>query len=375
MSFLREFDELYVNLTYRCNLDCPFCSTKAGGFFNKKAVMSPEVAVAGVDVLLSNSATATPVLFFFGGEPLLQADLIRQAVEYGRRYEGEHGKRIRFIVVTNGVLLDEQMLDFAARQGVSFQVNLDGPPAVHDSLRRLPSGQGTFDRIVENLRRIEARGVGLTLRSHVPPHNPHFLETMALLESLGLSRYNLSFNLVMGLSPGSEYQWRREDFERHEERFLTFVGQYADNILERQSPVVDFFGLYGYFTAPPSEQEHYCNAGRVRLSLSPNGDVYPCFTMEDQEQFRLGNLEQGLDRFQVTRFLTLTSSSGLETEDGSDPGDVFRFLCPFQNHAVGGRVNLVPRVLQESYGAFAILVEKMKSILAHSLAETGGKGR
>jgi uncharacterized protein len=364
MSFLREFNELYVNLTYRCNLDCPFCSTKAGGFFNKGQAMTVETALACVDILLCNAATPYPVLFFFGGEPMLQAPLIRQAVEYGRRHEARQGKRVRFVIVTNGVLVDDAMLDFAARHEVDFQIDLDGPQEIHDTLRRTASGQGTFERVMHSIRQAEAgQGFHLTLRSHIPPANPHFLRTMEMLEAGGLRRLSLAFNLIMGLSPDSEFLWRRADFERHEELFLEFVRRYGGHILQVQEPVVDFFGLLGYYRSQPGRPEHFCNAGRVRLSVSPSGEVYPCFTMEDQERFCIGHVDQGINRFQVTRFLTMTGRDALVAQDGSDPSEVFMYLCPFQTMTLSGRVNVVPKVLQEAYSAFSALVGKMKVVL------------
>lgn len=362
MSFLKEFNELYLNLTYRCNLDCPFCSTKFGGFFNKARDMSPETVRAGMDILLSNSVTPQPHLFFFGGEPLLRKDLIAEGVEYGRKHEKENGKSIRFVIVTNGVLLDDGFMEFLRKNRVELQINLDGPKEIHDSQRHFPGGAGTFDRVMENVEKAEKhREFHLTLRSHVPPSHPHFHETMDLLKSRKLFNLKIAFTMVMGMESGSEFLWKKEDYERHEQVFLDLVRKYRANISYKRAPGVDFFGLYGYHSAVKTRMEHFCNAGRVRLSIGPAGNVYPCFTMEDQPGFQVGHIDKGIDIFKMTNFLTVTSESGIRCADGSPIGDLFMYFCPYQNYTLSGKLNLVTPILKDSYEGFSRLMEKMKA--------------
>lgn len=364
MSFLREFNELYVNLTYRCNLDCPFCSTKFGGFFNKDLDMSEEVALACIDILLSNSVTDEPQLFFFGGEPLLRMDLIKKCVDLGRKSQGEYGKQIRFVIVTNGVLLNDDFIAYLSENEVELQVNLDGPREVHDSQRYFPGKKGTFDIILNNIKKAEADGkLRLALRSHVPPKNLHFHKTMELLDQLALRNLHIAFTMVMGMEKDSEFLWNKDDYISNEALFLDFVRKYEDNILMKKAPTVDFFGLLGYYSSPEMKMEHFCNAGRVRLSVSPEGNIYPCFTMENQEEFDIGSIDKGINIFKVTRFLTTISENGLAAEDGSDIKRLFKYFCPYQNWSLSGKLNVVCNELKESYEGYSHIVEKMKEEL------------
>lgn len=371
MSFLREFNELYVNVTYRCNLDCPFCSTRAGGFFNKDLDMSEDVALAGIDILLSNSATDEPQLFFFGGEPLLKMELIKKCVDLGRKSEGEYGKKIRFVIVTNGVLLTDDFLSYLADNDVELQINLDGPKETHDSQRYFPGKKGTFDIIINNIKKAEAnRKLRLAIRSHVPPKNLHFLKTMDLLNELGLKDLHIAFTMVMGMEKDSEFLWSKEDYISNEGLFLDFVRKYEDNILMKKGPTVDFFGLLGYYSSPEMKMEQFCSAGRGRLSISPEGDIYPCFTMENQEEFNLGSIDKGINIFNATRFLTTISESGLTSEDGSDIKQLFKYFCPYQNWSLSGKLNVVCNELRESYEGYSYIVEKMKEELGELEAGT-----
>jgi len=364
VSFLKEFNEIYMNLTYRCNLDCPFCSTKFGGFYNKNIDMSEEVAIGCIDILLNNSTTDNPQLFFFGGEPLLRMDLIKTSVDYGRKHEAEYNKNIRFAIVTNGVLLNDDFLDYLSQNEVELQINLDGPKENHDKLRYFPNGDGTFDIIIKNIKKAEAKeGVTLAIRSHMAPDYIHFHETMDMLKSMNIININIAFTMIMGMEKDSEFLWKKEDYLSNENLFLDFVRKYAQNILLMKYPTVDFFGLYGYYSAPECKLEHFCDACRVRLSISPNGDIYPCFPYEDQEEFWIGHIDKGISTFNVTRFLTIISESGIVAEDKSDIKDIFKYFCPYQNWTLSGKLNVVSNVLKDSCTGFSIIVEKMKDEL------------
>ena len=364
MSFLSEFDELYVNLTYRCNLDCPFCSTKFGGFFNKQLDMTEDVAFACIDILLSNSATEQPQLFFFGGEPLLKMDLIKKCVDLGRKSEKEFKKKIRFVIVTNGVLLTDEFIDYLAKNKVELQVNLDGPKEIHDSQRYFPGKKGTFDIIVEKIKKAEAnRKLTLAIRSHVPPKNLHFHETMEMIKAMKLKDLHIAFTMVMGMEKGSEFLWRKDDYISNEKLFLDFVRKYKDHILMNKAPTVDFFGLLGYSREIEMKKEQYCNAGRGRLSISPDGKIYPCFTMENQDEFNIGSIDQGLNVFNITRFLTMISESGLKSENDSDIKKLFKYFCPYQNWSLSGKLNVVCNELKESYEGYSYIVDRMKEEL------------
>lgn len=364
MSFLREFNELYLNVTYRCNLDCPFCSTRAGGFFNKDLDMREDVVSAAVDILLSNSATNEPQLFFFGGEPLLRMDLIKKCVNLGRKSEGDFCKKIRFVIVTNGVLLTDDFLGYLAENDVELQINLDGPKEVHDSQRYFPGKKSTFDIIISNIRKaLTHKKLRLALRSHVPPKNLHFHKTMEILNELKLNDLHIAFTMVMGMEKNSEFLWSKKDYIANEELFTDFVRKYEDNILMKKAPTVDFFGLLGYYSNPSIKMEQFCSAGRNRLSIGPEGDIYPCFTMENQKEFNLGSIDKGINIFNTTRFLTTISESGLTAEDGSDIRDLFKYFCPYQNWTLSGKLNVVCNELRESYEGYSYIVEKMKEEL------------
>ena len=185
---------LCLHVAHTCNLDCAYCFASQGKYHGERAVMPFEVGKQALDFLIQNSGSRRNLeVDFFGGEPLMNWEVVKQLVSYARGQEGPHQKHFRFTLTTNGVLLDDEVIEFANREMDNVVLSLDGRKEIHDRLRVDRAGRGSYDRIVPKFQKlVEARGgKNYYMRGTFTHANPDFTEDVFHMADLGFTELSM----------------------------------------------------------------------------------------------------------------------------------------------------------------------------------------
>ncbi|MEW6031515.1 MAG: SPASM domain-containing protein [Bacillota bacterium] len=302
---------LCLNVAHDCDLACSYCFAGRGGFGGARALMTASVARAAVDFLLEGSGDVQACeMDFFGGEPLLNLEVVRETVDYARRRAAAAGKRVGFTLTTNAAALGPDEAAYLNETMDNVILSLDGRPEVHDRMRRHPDGRPTHAAVRANVERFVAlRGErDYWVRGTYTAFNLDFSEDVAYLAGLGFR--NISLEPVVG-GPVGPGRWGLG--QAHLEALAAEYLRLADFLHDsaRRGPTVHFF----HFIADPEAGPCYakrvrgCGAGREYLAVTPEGDVYPCHQFVGREGFRAGHVTEGLDATLV--------SGGLGLEGGA----------------------------------------------------------
>ncbi len=285
---------LCLHIAHTCNLNCSYCFASQGKYHGERAVMSLEVGKRAIDYLIENSGTRRNLeVDFFGGEPLMNFEVVKGIVEYARSIEKEHGKNFRFTLTTNGVLIDDDVIEFANRECHNVVLSLDGRREIHDRFRVDYAGRGSFDRIVPKFRKlVEARdGKGYYMRGTFTHANPDFLEDIKVMLDLGFNE--LSMEPVV-CAPGDPAELTDEDMKIVCEQY----EKLAELMLER-ARVGKPFTFYHYMIDLKGGPCIYkrisgCGSGTEYMAVTPWGDLYPCHQFVGEEKYLLGNIYDGV---------------------------------------------------------------------------------
>ena len=285
---------LCLHIAHTCNLNCEYCFASQGKYHGERAVMSFEVGKRALDFLVENSGTRHNLeVDFFGGEPLMNFDVVKELVAYARSIEKEKGKNFRFTLTTNGLLIDDDVIDFANRECANVVLSLDGRKEVHDRYRVDYAGNGSFDRIVPKFQKlVEARGhKNYYMRGTFTHENPDFLEDIKEMLDLGFSE--LSMEPVV-TAPGDKSELTEEDLPIVLEQY----EKLAELMLERDKEGKPFT-FYHYMidlTGGPCIYKRIsgCGSGTEYMAVTPWGDLYPCHQFVGEEKFKLGDIWNGV---------------------------------------------------------------------------------
>ena len=290
---------LCLHVAHTCNLNCSYCFASQGKYHGERAVMSYEVGKRALDFLIENSGTRRNLeVDFFGGEPLMNFEVVKQLVAYARSVEGQAKKRFRFTLTTNGMLIDDDVIDFCNREMSNVVLSLDGRKEVHDRFRVDYAGNGSWERIVPKFRKlVEARGgKNYYMRGTFTHHNPDFLQDIRQMLDLGFTE--LSMEPVV-CAPDDPSALTAEDLE-------VVKGQYeelAKLMLQREREGRPFT-FYHYMLDLADGPCIYkrisgCGSGTEYMAVTPWGDLYPCHQFVGEERFRLGDIWKGLDNPEI----------------------------------------------------------------------------
>ena len=290
---------LCLHVAHACNLTCSYCFAGQGKFKGEAALMPFETGRRALDFLIENSGTRRNLeVDFFGGEPLLNFDVCRRLVEYARSVEKDAGKNFRFTLTTNGMLIDDEVIDFANRECHNVVLSLDGRKEVNDRFRVDALGRGSFDTIVPKFQKlVKARGGrGYYMRGTFTHYNPDFLEDIKAM--LGLGFTELSMEPVV-CDPASPSALTEEDRELVKKQY----EQLASLMLEREKAGKPFT-FYHYMldlTGGPCIYKRIsgCGSGTEYMAVTPSGDLYPCHQFVGDEKFRLGDVWHGVDNTKI----------------------------------------------------------------------------
>ncbi len=290
---------LCLHIAHTCNLNCEYCFAAQGKYHGERAMMSLEVGKKAIDYLVEHSGTRRNLeVDFFGGEPLMNFDVVKGIVEYARSIEKEHNKNFRFTLTTNGVLVDDDVIEFANRECHNVVLSLDGRRDVHDNLRKTVNGRGSYDMIVPKFKKfVEARdGKGYYMRGTFTHNNVDFTNDIFHMLDLGFDQ--LSMEPVV-CDPKDSYALTEEDLPVLFEQYEIL----AKKLIERRREGKPFT-FYHYMLDLGHGPCIYkrisgCGSGTEYMAVTPWGDLYPCHQFVGDEKYLLGNLWDGVTNTSV----------------------------------------------------------------------------
>ena len=285
---------LCLHIAHTCNLNCSYCFASQGKYHGERAVMSYEVGKQALDFLIANSGTRRNLeVDFFGGEPLMNFDVVKQLVAYARSVEKEHGKNVRFTLTTNCSLVADDVIDFANREMSNVVLSLDGRKEIHDRYHVDYAGNGSWERIVPKFQKlVEARGgKNYYMRGTFTHANPDFLKDIQVMLDLGFNE--LSMEPVV-CAPGDPSELTEADLPI----VLDQYEKLAELMLERKRAGKPFT-FYHYMidlTGGPCIYKRIsgCGSGTEYMAATPWGDLYPCHQFVGEEKYKLGNIWDGV---------------------------------------------------------------------------------
>ncbi len=287
---------LCLHIAHDCNLACRYCFAGEGEYHGRRALMSFEVGKKALDFLVENSGNRVNLeVDFFGGEPLMNWDVVRRLVEYGRSIEGPRNKKFRFTLTTNGVLLNDEILQFANREMANLVLSIDGRKEVHDRMRPFRGGQGSYDRIVPMFQKAaESRGqMNYYVRGTITHYNLDFAEDVLHLADLGFRQ--ISVEPVVA-QPEDDYAITEDDIPR----LLAEYDRLAAEMIRRKKEgrAFHFFHFMIDLQGGPCVAKRLsgCGSGTEYLAVTPWGDLYPCHQFVGNEKFLMGNVDTGIVR-------------------------------------------------------------------------------
>jgi len=269
-------------MTARCNLKCSYCYVKHDG-----GDMTIDTTRAVVD--LAGRSAKRAGLIFFGGEPLLLRDLITDTVAYARSKEREYGCSYFFKITTNGLLLDDEFIDFACREGLFVAISLDGTKPAHDLHRKDTVGNGSYDRVVNTAKRL----------LKVKPYSPVLMtvrpDTLSQYADGVKSLYSLGFSYVIA-SLDYSADWQEEHLFELENQYLLLADMYEQKTMAEDK---FYFSPFEVKISSHINSKTYCHErcelGLRQLSVGPDGTLYPCVQFVGDSEFSLGDVFNGIN--------------------------------------------------------------------------------
>jgi uncharacterized protein len=282
---------LCLHVAHDCNLKCKYCFAAQGDFGGEKEIMSYEVGKQALDYLIANSGNRKNLeVDFFGGEPLMNFDVVKQLVEYGRSVEKEHGKNIRFTITTNGVLLDDEKIDYINENMHNVVLSLDGRREVNDRMRPTLNDKGSYDIVMPKFKKLAEKR---------PKDKYYYIRGTFTRDNLNFSKDVLHFADEGFISTSVEpvvgeasnpYALREEDLPTIFSEYETFAEEYAQR--QQRGEGFKFFHYMIDLNQGPCVIKRItgCGAGNEYLAITPTGDIYPCHQFVGNEEFKMGNI-------------------------------------------------------------------------------------
>ena len=290
---------LCLHIAHDCNLACRYCFAGEGEYRGRRALMSFEVGKKALDFLMDNSGSRRNLeVDFFGGEPLMNWQVVKRLVEYGRSQEESRGKKFRFTLTTNGVLLNDEIMEFCNREMSNVVLSLDGRKEVNDRMRPFRKGAGSYDLIVPKFQKFaESRNqTNYYVRGTFTRNNLDFSRDVLHFADLGFKQ--MSVEPVVA-SPDEPYSIREEDLPRILEEYDKLAVEYIKR--KKEGRGFNFFHFMIDLRQGPCVAKRLsgCGSGTEYLAVTPWGDLYPCHQFVGQEQFLLGNVDEGITNTEV----------------------------------------------------------------------------
>ena len=291
---------LCLHIAHDCNLACKYCFADEGEYHGqKRELMSLEVGKKAIDFLIENSGSRVNLeVDFFGGEPLMNFEVVKEIVAYGRSKEKEFNKNFRFTLTTNGVLLDDDVIEFCNKEISNVVLSLDGRKCIHDLMRPTRNGKGSYDVIVPKFKNfVEKRGdKSYYVRGTFTRNNTDFSNDFKEMADLGFKE--ISIEPVVA-APSEDYSIREEDlpkiFEEYDKLALDIIERY-----KKKKPVTFFHYMIDLNGGPcVYKRLSGCGSGTEYLAVTPQGELYPCHQFVGIDGFKLGTVFDGIENTDV----------------------------------------------------------------------------
>lgn len=290
-----------LHVSHDCNMRCAYCFASEGSFHGEKVLMDAETGKKAFDFLIENSGDRKHLeVDFFGGEPLMNLDVVKELVEYARGREEETGKKFRFTMTTNGLLLDEDNMKYINETMSNIVLSLDGRQETNDRMRKTVNNQGTYEHIIDKIKRmVEIRG-----------NRDHYVRGTFTRENLDFSKdvmdlaeqgfHSISVEPVVA-PPEESYALTHEDVDELLQEYENLALSYLEKIKEGNSFSFFHFNIDLHGGPCAYKRVSGCGAGTDYISVTPGGDIYPCHQFVGLEEFKLGDLEHGIVREDIRK--------------------------------------------------------------------------
>lgn len=289
-----DIKALCLHVSHACNLNCDYCFAGEGRYHGERALMSFDVGKRAIDFLIEHSGKRRNLeVDFFGGEPLLNWDVVKQIVAYARDIEKSKGKNFRFTLTTNGVLIDDDVIDFANREMYNVVLSLDGRKNIHDNSRRFLNGSGSYDLIVPKFKELVDRrgGKGYYIRGTYTHRNIDFTNDIFHMAELGFKE--LSMEPVVS-KRGDPYALRLSDLPELLRQYEILACEMLKR--KKEGRGLTFYHFMLDLNGGPCIYKRVtgCGSGTEYLAVTPAGDLYPCHQFVGEPAFKMGNLWDGV---------------------------------------------------------------------------------
>ncbi len=290
---------LCLHVAHTCNLNCSYCFASQGKYQGDRALMSFETGKAALDFLIKNSGTRRNLeVDFFGGEPLMNWDVVKKLVEYARSVEKKHNKNFRFTLTTNGVLVDDDVIDFCNKEMSNVVLSLDGRKEVHDRFRVNYDGKGSYETVVPKFQEFVKRrnNKDYYIRGTFTHNNTDFTNDIFHMADLGFTE--LCMEPVV-CPPGDAYALTQEDITKLFDQYELLATEMIKRKKEGKG-----FTFYHYMLDLKNGPCIYkrisgCGSGTEYMAVTPWGDLYPCHQFVGDEAYKLGSIFDGVTNTQI----------------------------------------------------------------------------
>lgn len=293
-----------LNVAHDCNLRCEYCFAQTGDFGGERCLMPPEIGRAAIDFLIENSANRENIeLDFFGGEPLMAWDTVVETVKYARSIEKAHGKNFRFTITTNGVLLDDEKIDFINREMSNVVLSLDGRRETTDRIRKTLNGKSAYDVIVPKFQKlVQNRGdKDYYVRATFTKYNMDFTDDVLHMRDLGFEQLSAEPVVTDEKEP---YALTMDDVPRVFEEY----DKLCKVMSERREKKFNFFHFMMDLDGGPCAIKRLrgCGCGNDYVAVDPHGNIYPCHQFVGIDQWKMGNLLDGTFNEEIKNYFAKT---------------------------------------------------------------------
>ena len=299
MAMKAPIKAMCLHVSHDCNLRCKYCFAQTGDFGGDRMLMKPETGKRAMDFLIKHSANRENLeVDFFGGEPLMNFDVVKQLVAYAREQEKIHNKNFRFTMTTNGVLINDDVIDFCNKECHNVVLSLDGRKEVHDRYRVDYAGNGSWEKIVPKFQKlVQARqGKNYYMRGTFTHANPDFLKDIQTMLDLGFTELSMEPVVAASGDPAALTEADKEIVMQQYEELARLMLQ-----RDKEGRPFTFYHYMIDLKGGPCIYKRIsgCGSGTEYMAVTPWGDLYPCHQFVGDEKFKLGNIWDGVENHAV----------------------------------------------------------------------------
>ena len=356
-----EVKALCLHICHDCNLRCKYCFADEGAYKAQREFMSFETAKKAIDFLIENSGNRKILeTDFFGGEPLMNIDVVKKTVYYAKEQAAKRGKKFLFTLTTNGLLLNGETAQFLNEEMENVVLSLDGRPEVHDAVRKTANGKGSFEYVIENIKNfVKIRGdKSFYVRGTFTAKNLDFNKDVLFIADNGFD----SISMEPVVTDIEDLQIKREHLNEIFESYDNLCDEYLERYAKGNG--FNFFHFNVDLEGGPclSKRVSACGAGNEYFSITPSGEIYPCHQFVGDKEFYMGNVFEGKidekirDKFKNSSLFTRKKCDGCFAKIICSGG------CSANNYHFNGDIN-------EPYDMTCEMMKKRVENAMHILAE------